>query len=128
MQSVYIKPVQTRAERNLEKQLRQRRDEINREESEPSSLFSWSFVKGEIPRYRQDIAKVRAANEPNERVSTKPNGGANNKPTGGANGPTVNKLSERATADQELRKEDDLFFCRVFQKRNFIKINFLLII
>ena len=39
MQLVYIKPDQTETERALEKQLRQRRDELNREEIKQSSLF-----------------------------------------------------------------------------------------
>ena len=93
MQSVFIKPDLTEAERALEKQLRQRRDELNREESEQSSLFRWSIPKSEIRRYRQDIAKVRAANEPNERFNTKPIVGANGTPTRGSKSQQAERAS-----------------------------------
>ena len=88
MKTVYIKPDQTEAERVLEKQLRQRRDELNRNENEQNSLFRWSILKGDIRKFRTDIPKVKATKQQLVQGNT-PNEGANNinngKPTEGAN-------------------------------------------
>ena len=39
--------------------------------------------------------------------------------------PTVNKLSERATADQDLRKDDDLFLLHSISKDKLYEKEFL---
>ena len=64
MQKVYIKPDQTEAERALEKQLRQRKDELNIKENEQSSLFGWSIFKGDNRQYQKDIPKTKPALAP----------------------------------------------------------------
>ena len=48
MDRVNIKPDQTEAERVLEKQLRTRRDELNKNENKQSSLFRLSIFRGQI--------------------------------------------------------------------------------
>ena len=56
MQKVYLKPDQAEFESSLEKQPRQRRDELDdRIENEQISLFRWSIFKGDIRKYRTDI-------------------------------------------------------------------------
>ena len=57
MDRVYIKPDQTEAERVLEKQLKARRDELNKNKNEQSSLFRWSIFRGQIRNYKTHILK-----------------------------------------------------------------------
>ena len=70
MQKVYIKPDQTEAERALEKQLRQRRDDLNKRENEQSPLFRWSIFKGDIRQYRTDLSKTGSAKAPTRSLKT----------------------------------------------------------
>ena len=94
----------TEAERALERQLKTKRDELNKEESEKGSSTRWHISNGDIKRHRIDQQlrsdgrpDYRANNKSTEGASSKPIGGACSKPTEGASSKPTEGASSKPT-------------------------------
>ena len=78
--NVYINPDRTEAERELERQLRQKRDTLNKEKEEKPNegRHCISYIRGD--------KLFKTDKKPNEGANGKSTGGANGKPNEGTNG------------------------------------------
>ena len=85
--NVYIKPDRTEAERELERQLSQKRDTLNKEEEEKPNLGRHCIW------YIREDKLFTKDKKPNEGANGKPTEGVNGKPTGGANGRLTGRAS-----------------------------------
>ena len=99
LKNVYINPDRTETERELERQLRKKRDTLNKEDKEKPNEdrhYVWYIRADKL--FKTDKKPNEGANgKPTEGANVNFTKGANGKPTEGANGKLIGGANSRLT-------------------------------